>query len=80
MGYQIADDVSDFVADLAARDSGRLNYVSILSRQMGAGDALDSSRRRSLQPLDEAATLASRVPGGIGAPLSELAGRLARKV
>lgn len=80
VGYQIADDVSDFVADLAARDSGRLNYVSILSRQMGAGDALDSSRRRSLQLLDEAATLASRVPGGIGAPLSELAGRLARKV
>ena len=80
VGYQIADDVADFVSDLSAEGAGRLNYVVMLSREIGAGKALDAARGRSLGLLEDAHREASRIPSHIGLPLMRLAELLSDRV
>jgi len=77
IGYQITDDLADFVTDIAAGDSSRLNYVVVLDRSGGPEDAIAAARTRSLELLDEAHRGASSLPGGMGGPLADLASLLA---
>jgi geranylgeranyl pyrophosphate synthase len=73
VGYQMVDDLDDVSADA---ENHTLNAVLLLETLFPADDARSLVRRQARAHLENAAALASTLPGGSGSLLAEYSSRL----